>query len=268
VTIELRLLDGVSYAGEPLAGARSADLLAALVLHRSGVSDARLLDEVWADHPPTSSKVLQVQVSRVRAQCGPEVVQRYDGGYRLGLPDDAVDLWVLETLAERARSALAEGDPRAALAAADGADDLLCGIASVAGDGPLTDVRRRGLALGPALARTHALALGRAGRDAEAVGLLARVHERDPDDAEVLVTLLRSEASAVGAGVHWPGTTPTGATSPTGWESIPSPRCSACTASYSPPTTRSAAACATTPTTCSVGPTTWPGCGRWSGAAG
>jgi len=201
VTIELRLLDGVSYAGEPLAGARSADLLAALVLHRSGVSDGRLLDEVWADHPPTSAKVLQVQVSRVRAQCGPEVVQRYDGGYRLGLPDDAVDLWVLETLAERARSALAEGDPRAALAAADGADDLLCGIASVAGDGPLTDVRRRGLALGPALARTHALALGRAGRDAEAVGLLARVHERDPDDAEVLVTLLRSEASAVGAGV-------------------------------------------------------------------
>src|SRR4029077_8560043 len=101
----------------------SADLLAALVLHRSGVSDELLLDDVWADHPPTSAKALQVQVSRVRARCGPEVVQRYEGGYRLGLSDDAVDLWVLESLAERARSALAEGDPRTALKAASEADD-------------------------------------------------------------------------------------------------------------------------------------------------
>jgi len=201
VTIGLRLLDGVSYAGEPITGARSADLLAALVLHRSGVSDERLLDDVWADHPPSSAKALQVQVSRVRAQCGPEVVQRYDGGYRLGLPDDAVDLWVLESLAERARSALSQGDPRAALAAAAGADDLFCGIASVTGDGPLTDARRRALAVGPGLARTHALALARAGRDAEAVGPLDAVHRRDPDDAEVLVALLRCEASAVGAAV-------------------------------------------------------------------
>jgi predicted ATPase/DNA-binding SARP family transcriptional activator/tetratricopeptide (TPR) repeat protein len=201
VTIGLRLLDEVSFAGEPVTGARSADLLAALVLHRPGLPDERLLDDVWADHPPTSAKALQVQVSRVRAQCGPEVVQRYDGGYRLDLPDDAVDLWVLETLTEQARSALSGGDPRAALDAAAKADELLCGIAGVAGDGPLTDVRRRALAVGPALARTHALALGRAGRDAEAVGPLERVHQRDPDDAEVLLTLLRCEASAIGAGV-------------------------------------------------------------------
>jgi predicted ATPase/DNA-binding SARP family transcriptional activator len=201
VTIGLRLLDGVSYDGAPVTGARSADLLAALALRPSGVSDERLVDEVWGDHPPTSTKALQVQVSRVRAQCGADVVQRYDGGYRLALADDAVDLWALETLVERARSALADGDPRAAITAATEAEALLCGTASVDGDGPLTDLRRRALAAGPALARTHALALGRAGRDAEAVGPLAGVHRRDPDDAEVLVTLLRCEASALGAGV-------------------------------------------------------------------
>src|SRR5262245_4131720 len=130
VKIGLRLLDGVSYDGEPVTGARSADLLAALVLHPSGVSDGRLLDEVWADHPPTSAKALQVQVSRVRAQCGADAVQRYDGGYRLGLSGDDVDLWRLESLAEQARTALSEGDPTAVLAAAAEADDLLCRTAS------------------------------------------------------------------------------------------------------------------------------------------
>src|SRR5262245_52721759 len=105
MTIALRLLDGVSFAGEPVTGARSADLLADLVLHRSGLSDERLLDDVWADHPPTSAKALQVQVSRVRAQCGPEAVQRSNGGYRLGLPDDAGGPWGLGSPAVSAPSA-------------------------------------------------------------------------------------------------------------------------------------------------------------------
>ena len=105
MTIALRLLDEVSYAGEPIAGARSADLLAALALHRSGLSDARLIEEVWADQAP-NPKALQVQVSRVRAQCGAGVVERYDGGYRLGLADDAVDAWLAESLVEAARKAL------------------------------------------------------------------------------------------------------------------------------------------------------------------
>jgi predicted ATPase len=201
MTIALRLLGGVSFHDEPVAGSRSADLLAALVLHPSGLSDTRLLEMVWADHPPTSAKALQVQVSRVRAQCGADVVQRYDGGYRLGLPADAVDLWVLESLVDQARTALTEGDPRQALRAGEEADGLLCGLAGDAGDGPVADVRRRARAAGSALARVHALALSRSGRDVEAVGPLARAHERDRDDTEVLVALLRSEAAAVGAPV-------------------------------------------------------------------
>ena len=81
MTIALRLLDEVSFAGEPIAGGRSADLLAALALHRAGLSDSRLLEEVWTDQAPRT-KALQVQVSRVRAQCG----QGVDRALRRRLP--------------------------------------------------------------------------------------------------------------------------------------------------------------------------------------
>jgi predicted ATPase len=195
--IVLRLVDEVSFGGEPISGARSADLLAALVLHRSGLPDARLLEEVWSDHSP-SPKALQVQVSRLRAQCGAGVVERYDGGYRLGLGDDDVDVWVVEALVEAARKALVD-DPAAALSQAQAADELVCGLAATSGDGPLAEVRRRVLALAPGLARTHALALARTGDDSEAVAVLRRVHEVDVDDVEVLEALLRSEAVTSGA---------------------------------------------------------------------
>jgi predicted ATPase len=199
VTIALRLLGEMSFAGMPIAGARSADLLAALVAHRSGLSDARLLEEVWADHAP-SAKALAVQVSRVRSQCGADVIDRYDGGYRLALTDTAVDVWVVESLVELARKLLVE-DPRAALEAARTADDLVCGLTSVDGAGPLADVRRGVLGLRPSLLRTHALALSRCGLDAEALSGLGQAHATDSDDTEVLEALLRSEAAAAGVPV-------------------------------------------------------------------
>jgi predicted ATPase/DNA-binding SARP family transcriptional activator len=197
VTIALRLLDEASFDGAPIAGGRSVDLLAALASHRSGLSDARLLEAVWADHTP-SPKALQVQVSRVRAQCGADVVARYDGGYRLGLPADGVDVWRLGSLVDAARAALGR-DPAEALRHAEAAETLLCGAAEAEGDGPLADVRREARALGPVLHRTLALALARCGRDAEAVDGLRRVHAADPDDTEVLEALLRGEAATAGA---------------------------------------------------------------------
>jgi predicted ATPase len=199
VTIVLRLLTEVSFDGRPITGTRSADLLAALARHPSGLSDARLLELVWQDHAP-SPKALQVQVSRVRAQCGAGAVERHDGGYRLGLPDEAVDVRVVESLVERARKALVD-DPRSALVHARAADDLVCGMAAVGGEGPVADVRRGVLALGPSLARTHALALARCGLDAEAVAGLAQANATDPDDTEVLEALLRCEAASAGAPV-------------------------------------------------------------------
>ena len=198
MTISLRLLDEVSYDGVPVAGARSADLLAALALHSSGLSDARLLEEVWTDQAPRA-KALQVQVSRVRAQCGPGIVERYDGGYRLGLADDAVDVWVLEGLVETARKALVDENPRGALDAAVEAGEMVDGIGSAEGEGPLAEVRDRMRSLGAGLTRTHGLALARCGRDGEAVERLTGVHLRDPDDVEVLAALLAAEAVSAGA---------------------------------------------------------------------
>jgi predicted ATPase/DNA-binding SARP family transcriptional activator len=199
VTIALRLLDEVSYAGEPIAGTRSGDLLAALSLHRSGLSDARLLAEVWGADQAPRTKALQVQVSRVRAQCGQGSIERYDGGYRLALADDAVDVWVVETLVDAARKALVDDDPHQALGHAVAADALVCAVGDATGDGPLADVRRHVRSLGPRLVRTHALALARCGLDAEAVPRLEAVHERDPDDVEVLEALLAGEAATAGA---------------------------------------------------------------------
>jgi predicted ATPase/tetratricopeptide (TPR) repeat protein/DNA-binding SARP family transcriptional activator len=197
VTIALRLLSEVSFDGQAIAGARSADLLAALALSRSGLSDAQLLAEVWSDHAP-SPKALQVQVSRVRAQCGADSVERYDGGYRLALADDAVDAWVAAERVAAARAALV-ADPRRALEHVREADDLLCGVTAAVGEGPLAEVRRRALGLDPVLARTRALALARSGRDAEAVAGLQEAQEADPDDVEVLEALLRSQAASGGA---------------------------------------------------------------------
>ena len=86
VTILLRLLDEVSYDGSPVTGSRPADLLAALVLHPTGVSDLRLVDEVWRDDPPAiPGKALQVLVSRLRTQ----LRRRGGGACRRRLPAGA-----------------------------------------------------------------------------------------------------------------------------------------------------------------------------------
>ena len=143
---------------------------------------------------------MQVQVSRVRAQCGADVVVRYDGGYRLGLPADGVDVWRLGSLVDAARAAL-ERDPAEAVRQAQAAEQLWCGAAEADGDGPLADVRREARALGPVLSRTLALGLARCGRDAEAVDGLRRMQAADPGDTEVLEALLRSEAATAGAPV-------------------------------------------------------------------
>lgn len=204
MTIALRLLGEVSWCGEPIAGQRPARLLAALVLHPSGLSGAGLADEVWGAQPPAvPGKALQVLVSRLRAQCGAGLIESYDGGYRLGLQGDEVDMWRLTSLADLARAALAKGDPRRVMALADEATLLVCAGAgaAAAGDGPLVEIRTRASATGLRLQRDHGLSLSRSGRDSEAVVLLGSAHCQDVDDVEVLTALLRSEAATAGSPV-------------------------------------------------------------------
>ena len=202
VTISLRLLSGVSYAGRTVPGQRLADLLAVLAGQRAGVADRRLVDALWGDEPPAvPGKALQVLVSRLRGIVGAEVVARYDGGYRLTLADDAVDVWVLDRLLRDATRALADGDPTEALVWAEAAAGLLASVGDSDGDGPLADLRAGAGAHAGPLDRLRGLALGRSGQDSAAVDPLREVHARDPDDVEVLEALLRSEAAALGVPV-------------------------------------------------------------------
>jgi predicted ATPase len=199
VTIALRLLGEVSYAGDPIAGARPADLLAALAASRSGVSDQRLVDEIWVDEPPAvPGKALQVLVSRVRTQLGPDVVARNDGGYRLGLAAPEVDVWVLDGLVADAARCLADGHPARALPLAEAADGLLRGAGDTTGEGALARLRRTAGRHAGEVRRLRGLALHRTGEDAAAAPALRAAHHDDPDDVEVLDALLRSEAATAG----------------------------------------------------------------------
>ncbi|WP_205529041.1 AAA family ATPase [Microbacterium halotolerans] len=116
----LRLIDGVAWADAPIRGERTRALLLALV-DAGGrvVSEERLADEIWADaRPENPVGALQVVVSRARKATSADVVARTDGGYRLALDRDDVDVWRAEAAAETARRALAAGDAEAAERAA------------------------------------------------------------------------------------------------------------------------------------------------------
>src|SRR4051812_33672452 len=93
----LVVLDDVTWEGRPVPGERTRALLRALAdAGARGAGEATLVEEIWADDVPANpTKALQVVVSRTRSATGPEVVERTDRGYRLGLAEGDVDVWVL-----------------------------------------------------------------------------------------------------------------------------------------------------------------------------
>src|SRR3954447_25121232 len=97
MSVDLRLLDEVSWRGAALPGGRTQALLAALVAAGGQVSEERLVHEGWGpdDIPATPARALGVVVPRARAQTAAAVVERTDHGYRLGLGPDSVDALVL-----------------------------------------------------------------------------------------------------------------------------------------------------------------------------
>lgn len=93
----LRVLDEVTWDGRPIPGERTHALLRALAAAGSrGLSEAALVDQIWADDRPANpSKALQVVVSRARAATSPEAIERTERGYRIVLPPAEVDAWAL-----------------------------------------------------------------------------------------------------------------------------------------------------------------------------
>ncbi len=92
---------------------RDRVVLSALVA-RAGepITTGALADALWGeDLPATWAKVLQGCVVRLRKQLGSAAIVSAAHGYRLALTDEELDHKVFERLLDRAREALAAGDP-------------------------------------------------------------------------------------------------------------------------------------------------------------
>ncbi len=102
--------DGTALA---VGGARLRALLTVLVL-RAGrtVSVGSLVEEVWAGEPPADAQgALQALVGRLRRTLGAGAIVSVDGGYRLAVNSDDVDVYRFERLTGDGIRALADGDP-------------------------------------------------------------------------------------------------------------------------------------------------------------
>ncbi len=183
-----------------MVGDRAQTLLAVLAMHgRAGLSDERLVEELWPDEAPANpTKALQVVVSRTRAATCADVVVRLPRGYRLGLPAGQVDALLLGALVEQARAALGEDDMELACRRAEEAMGLVAGGLDGA-TGPLAELR--GVAAGwvADARRVAAIARGRSGAHESALPLLEEAVADRPHDEELLACLLRSEAAVRGA---------------------------------------------------------------------
>ena len=111
-----------------LGGGKQRAALGALLL-RAGtvVSDSRLVEAIWGEHPPASAAHgLEAYVSRLRTELVPHGValERQGGGYRLELGSAILDARVFEELADEALAAFAARNFEEAAARAKRALDL------------------------------------------------------------------------------------------------------------------------------------------------
>lgn len=98
---------------------RERVVLSALVIRRARtVARDELADACWGAEPPSTWKQqIQNAVARIRSRLGRDAVRTIGAGYRLGVPDDAVDVVRFEREIARARAHSAEGAPDRAVAA-------------------------------------------------------------------------------------------------------------------------------------------------------
>ena len=122
------LIDGNSVN---LAATKPRALLALLLLNRNRVVPTEtLIDELWGDEPPArATKTLQVYVSQLRKELGPERLVTRAPGYELRVGEDELDLDRFEKLAAEARERLAAGDAAGAVEGMRRALDLWRGPA-------------------------------------------------------------------------------------------------------------------------------------------
>ncbi|WP_284739936.1 ATP-binding protein [Amycolatopsis sp. RTGN1] len=202
MTVELTLLTRVSFRGRELTGARPGSLLALLAGSlRTGCGAERLIAGLWpGERPEHPAKAVQILVSRTRARLGPDVIVNTPTGYRLALAEEQVDTSAVLLHAAASEQAARAGDHAGALEHADAGLMLYNGPAydgpaDTALDDPLSALRAARATTYRSLTRSRALALARLGRYAEAAVPLGEARQDRPADEEVLLELLRCEAS-------------------------------------------------------------------------
>ena len=121
--MEYRILGPLEVVDEgepvPLGRLKERLVLAILLLHANEfVSRERLIDELWGESPPpTAKKAVNVYVSQLRkalARNGHDPIATADGGYRLGVDADELDVARLRQLLATARERATAGEPEAA----------------------------------------------------------------------------------------------------------------------------------------------------------
>jgi DNA-binding SARP family transcriptional activator len=94
-------------------GAKQRLLLSVLLLNANEVvSSDRLVDLLWGEHPPETSKALQMHVSQLRKSLEPGVLVTRAPGYELRVDDGDVDAQRFEAAVDEGRAALSAGRAR------------------------------------------------------------------------------------------------------------------------------------------------------------
>src|SRR5689334_20950444 len=87
-------------------GAKQRLLLSVLLLNANEVvSSDRLVDVLWGERPPETSKALQMHVSQLRKSLEPGVLVTRAPGYELRVDEDDVDLHRFESAVQQGRAA-------------------------------------------------------------------------------------------------------------------------------------------------------------------
>jgi predicted ATPase/DNA-binding SARP family transcriptional activator len=198
VTVELTVLSRVAYRGKEITGPRLRGLLALLAGEPTGCSASRLVDGLWPDDQPDNpTKALQILVSRIRGQLGDGLIARTPTGYRLQLAEEQVDASAVLVHAAAAAKHARAGDHAQAIEHAEAGLALWDGPPKPDENrDPLADLRAERAVTYRTLVRARALALARLGRHGEAVGPLTDLAAEYPRDEEILLELIRAEATA------------------------------------------------------------------------